>query len=188
MLNDVSRMSLLSTVPGWQVQKSCSMMVCTWQKSGHIMTFYLYGMYTYIFIYLYISEAKEGVQPGDLGFGPKHCQMMWKAAASFPPILLWISKMLENGCSSGDPWRMHSQFFWNSSACETGIHWNLRLEPFAGVVFACISHAIFLYETDAFCFRKWRVVVMGSTKCLFVDVFRQNSEVVCGLPSCTVSK
>jgi hypothetical protein len=38
--------------------------------------------------HLSISEAKEGVQPGDLGFGPKHCQMVWKAAAFFPPVLL----------------------------------------------------------------------------------------------------
>ena len=62
---------------------------------------------------LSISEAKEGVQPGDLGLGPKHCQMVWKAAAFYPRY---------SGCSSGDPWRMHSLYFWNSCTCETGSH------------------------------------------------------------------
>jgi hypothetical protein len=119
-------------------------------------------------------------------------QEIW---VSDPNIAKWCGKLqhfsLRYSCESQKCWKMGvhlvilegciPNFFLNSSACETGIHWNLRLEPFAGVVLACISHAIFLYETDAFCFRKWRVVAMGSTKCLFVDVFRQNPEVVCGL-------
>ena len=36
---------------------------------------------------LSISEAKEGVQPGDLGLGPKHCQMVWKAANQLSKLI-----------------------------------------------------------------------------------------------------
>ena len=53
---------------------------------------------------------------------------------------------------------------WTSA---TQISYAVSLKDF----FWCVSHAIPSCDAEAFCFHAWRVVAIGSAKCLFVEVF-----------------